>query len=297
MAEEINYATVVFKNKTHSRSEAQKEEEIVYDEVKVVQKKAEPAADTNVISVISAENEKLKMMKQLLNSLENNQTTLLEINHNLKDLNNKLSSENERLRRDNDNQTVIIVNLTKEYNVLEMKIKNLTEEIKQLKTLNNLTEQIRKIENCVTQQTFDAYCPIKDGNRQCKPCLEGWLQHQSNCYAIYNPDTAGQKTWEKARDDCRAKNSDLAVIVNEDEKRFISDKSWKTPGLTDYWIGLRYKDRKWKWIDGSDLDKKSWITGPYYNSYCAISVHNQGWRSVWYGNKNGWICKKAALSV
>ena len=100
-----------------------------------------------------------------LEQLKENQTTLLEINHKLTDLNNTLSSENEGLRRDNDNQTVIIGNLIKEYNDSEMKIKNLTAENQQLKTLNNLTEQIRKIENCVTQQTFDAYCPIKDGSK------------------------------------------------------------------------------------------------------------------------------------
>ncbi|XP_053183639.1 C-type lectin domain family 10 member A-like [Scomber japonicus] len=327
--EEINYASVVFKNKTKSRREAQKEEDILYDEVKMPQKKAEQAADdqkaTNklrhyqlmvcflgifcvillfsiiavsvycavVTSVISAENEQL-------NSLKNNQTTLLEINHKLSDLNNTLSSENERLRRDNDNQTVIIGNLTKKYNVSEMKIKNLTGETQQLKTeKDKLTEQILNIENNVTvvQQIIDAYCPIKDGNRQCEPCLDGWLHNQSSCYVIYNADTADQKTWEEARQNCTAKNSDLAVIVNEDEKTFISGNSWNTPGVNGYWIGLRVENRKWKWIDGSDLTKTSWITQPVNNSVCAISVYNQGWKSVSCGNKNGWICKKAALSV
>ncbi|XP_053183659.1 C-type lectin lectoxin-Phi1-like [Scomber japonicus] len=209
-----------------------------------------------------------------------------------------------------------------------MKIKELTEENQQLNTQNQdlktqnqdlktqnqdlktqnqelksekniLTEQIRNIEHNVTvvQEIFDAYCPIKDGNRQCKPCLDGWLYHQSSCYVIHNVDTADQKTWEEARQNCRGKNSDLAVIVNEDEKTFISDYSWNTPGLTGYWIGLRAEAEKWKWIDGSDLTEKSWMTQPVNNGYCAISVHNEGWRSVSCGNKNGWICKRAAFSV
>ncbi|XP_053183641.1 C-type lectin domain family 10 member A-like [Scomber japonicus] len=198
---------------------------------------------------------------KIKNLTEENQ----QLKTNLTDLNNTLSSENERLRRDKDDQTVIIENLTKEYNVSEMKIKKLTAEIQQLKTqnqeletLNILTEQIRNIENCVTvtQQIFDAYCPIKDGNRQYKPCPNGWMRHQSSCYAINNPDTADQKTWEEALKDCRAKNSDLVVIVNEDEKTFISGKSWITPGVNGYWIGLRVENRKWKWIDGNDLTKK-----------------------------------------
>ncbi|XP_053183658.1 CD209 antigen-like protein A [Scomber japonicus] len=268
---------------------------------------------------------------------DNNNTLTAEnqkLKTNLSDLNNTLSSEKERLRRDNDDQTVIIGNLTKEYNDSEMKIKELTAENQQLKTqnqqlktqnqqlktqnqelntqnqelktqnqelktLNILIEQIRNTENNITvvQQIIDAYCPIKDGNRQCKPCLDGWLHHQSSCYVIHNVDTADQKTWEEAQDDCRGKNSDLAVIVNEDEKTFIRDNSWRSLGLTGYWIGLRAEDRKWKWIDGSDLTKKSWMTQPDNNGYCVISVPNQGWKSVSCGNKNGWICKKAALSV
>ena len=93
-------------------------------------------------------------------------SVISENNNKLKDLNNTLSSENERLRRDNDNQTVIIVNLTKEYNVSEMKIKKLTAENQQLKTeKNKLTEQIQNIENTVVQQNFDAYNTIKDGSK------------------------------------------------------------------------------------------------------------------------------------
>ncbi|XP_053183648.1 C-type lectin domain family 4 member G-like [Scomber japonicus] len=373
MAEEITYASVVFKNKTNSRpqkeeeivydevkvvqkkaeqaADAQKEEEIVYDEVKMLQKKAEQPADglladqkaTNklrhyqlmvcclgIVCVIllfsiiavsvyftSENNNKLTAENKLENLTKEYNVSEIKIKNltaenqqlktNLKDLNNKLSSENERLRRDNDDQTVIIENLTKKYNDSEMKIKNLTGENQQLKTQNQqletekdkLNEQIRNIENNITvvQQIIDAYCPIKDGNRQCKPCLEGWMHNQSSCYVINNPDPADQKTWEIALKDCRAKNSDLAVIVNEDEKTFISDNSWNTRGLTGYWIGLRAEAEKWKWIDGSDLTKKSWITDPAASSVCVISVYNQEWKSVNCGNKNGWICKKAALSV
>ncbi|XP_062279182.1 C-type lectin lectoxin-Phi1-like [Scomber scombrus] len=201
--------------------------------------------------------------------------------------NNKLTAENQKLE-----------NLSKDSAVSEMKIKELTAENQELKTLN-LTEQIRNIENNVTvaQQIIDAYCPIKDGNRQCKPCLNGWLYHHSSCYTVHNPDTTDQKTWEEAREDCRGKKSDLAVIVNVDEKTFISVNSWNTAGLAGYWIGLRAEAEKWKWIDGSDLAEKSWMTQPANNSVCAIAVPNQGWKSVNCGNKNRWFCKKAALSV
>ena len=62
-------------------------------------------------------------------------------------------------------------------------------------------------------------------DRKCELCLAGWVHHQSNCYEFNDPDTAGQKTWEEARENCRGKNSDLAVIVNEDEK--VMRKLWE----------------------------------------------------------------------
>ncbi|XP_053183656.1 dromaiocalcin-1-like, partial [Scomber japonicus] len=180
---------------------------------------------------------------------------------------------------------------------LETQNQQLETQNQQLEKEKNIfTEQIRNIENNVTvaQQIIVAYCPIKDESRQCKPCLDGWLHHQSSCYGVVY---TYQKTWEEARQNCRAKKSDLAVIVNEDEKTFIRDISWYEEGLSGYWIGLRAEAGKWKWIDGSDLAEKSWMTQPANNGLCAISVRNQGLKSVWCGNRNGWICKRAAFSV
>ncbi|XP_067456573.1 C-type lectin domain family 10 member A-like isoform X3 [Thunnus thynnus] len=257
-----------------------------------------------------------------LNQLKDNRTTLLLISRNLTDDNNKLRSENENLRRDYNNLTVINGNLTQAYTVSESRITTLTAEnqkltaekqtltaknnelntqIQELKTQkNNLAEQIRKLsENSVDQehQKIDAYCPKENNNnRQCKACESGWLQHQSSCYEINNANPPDQKTWEEARDNCRGKFSDLAVIVNEDEKKFINDNSWRSKGVKGYWIGLRVEDGRWKWIDGSNLTESSW-TQPPTNGHCAISVQKEGWKSVSCGEKNGWICKKKALSV
>ncbi|KAM7382869.1 hypothetical protein PAMP_002567 [Pampus punctatissimus] len=151
---------------------------------------------------------------------------------------------------------------------------------------NNLTEQIQNTEIKWNEQnvtraqwSVDAYCPIKNNIRQCKPCQDGWLLNQSSCYAINNPKNDSWRTWEEAREDCRGKISDLAVIDNEDAKKFISDKSWKSSGTEGYWIGLRVEDGRWKWINGSDLTDQSWIDSPT-NGSCAISVLNEEWKSV-----------------
>ncbi|KAM7382885.1 hypothetical protein PAMP_002582 [Pampus punctatissimus] len=254
------------------------------------------------------------------------ETNLLVINHNLTDQNNKLSSENEHLKEKSDNLTVHVNNLTQTYTVLESKLINLTAENQELKTRNqeletqrnNLTEQIQNTEtqrNNLTEQiqniqikwnkqnvtraqwSIDVYCPKTNSkNRQCKPCQDGWLLNQSSCYAINNPKNDSWRTWEEAREDCRGKISDLAVIDNEDAKKFISDKSWNSSGTKGYWIGLRVEDGRWKWINGSDLTDQSWIDSPT-NGSCAISVLNEEWKSVSCGEKRQWICQKKALSV
>ncbi|XP_067456575.1 asialoglycoprotein receptor 1-like isoform X5 [Thunnus thynnus] len=271
----------------------------------------------------------LLMNNNELKQLKNNQTTLLLIKHNLTEDNNKLRSENENLRRNNNNLTVTIGNLgrnnsnlivingnlTEAYAVVASKITNLTAENQKLTAENNklntqnqelkaqnnnLTEQIRNwSENGVArvQQIIDAYCPIdNNNNRQCKACEDGWLHDQSSCYAINNAKSPDQKTWEEAQDNCRGKISYLAAIVNKDEKKFINDNSWRSKGVKGYWIGLRVEDGRWKWIDGSNLTESSW-TQPPTNGHCAISVQNEGWKSVSCGDKNAWICKKKALSV
>ena len=55
-------------------------------------------------------------------------------------------------------------------------------------------------------------------DRQCRPCQSGWLPNANNCYAYNDAIPANRKTWEEAREDCRGKNSTLAVVHTEAEK-------------------------------------------------------------------------------
>ncbi|KAI3361462.1 hypothetical protein L3Q82_012945 [Scortum barcoo] len=192
--------------------------------------------------------------------LRANQTTLLAANQNLTNLNMNLRTENENLMKNLSNLTVQFKNLTQDYNVLEEKNSNLTARIQELETeKKNLTQQITDMETernqlnvSQAQWSIDAYCPKDNNVRQCKPCQGGWNIFQSSCFAFNNPNYPGQKTWEEARENCRGKSSDLAVIVNEAEKNFlVTDGSWTVGG---FWIGLRAEGGKWKWLDGSEPD-------------------------------------------
>ncbi|KAK9514394.1 hypothetical protein VZT92_027862 [Zoarces viviparus] len=253
-----------------------------------------------------------------LNQLNENNTTLLAANRNLTNLNGKLSVDNDNLRRERSNLTVQLGNLTQNYTVLESKItnlttqnqelrehnENLTTQNQQLKTEKNiLTEQIQTVEtNCIelnisrAQWSIDAYCPKTNNVRQCNACQEGWLLNSPSCYVIHDAPPPEQITWEQARANCRGNNADLVVAQNQQEKNVLSGYSWPTPGNIGYWIGLRVEGGRWKWIDGSDLNEPSWIAEPT-EGQCAVSVHNQGWKSVMCEEDKRWICTQKALTV
>ncbi|XP_050932111.1 CD209 antigen isoform X31 [Lates calcarifer] len=173
---------------------------------------------------------------------------------------------------------------------------------------NNLTEQIKDLEmkNAVSvtqaQWSIDAYCPKKKEKekekevRQCKACETGWGVFQSRCYAYHNPEPSKQRTWEEAREYCKGKISDLVTVADEEEKNHVSGLSVPSEGLTEYWIGLRAEGGKWKWFDGTNLADSLWKQTPV-DGHCAVSVRNQGWKSVSCGERKRWICEKAALSL
>ncbi|KAI3361464.1 hypothetical protein L3Q82_012951, partial [Scortum barcoo] len=165
----------------------------------------------------------------------------------------------------------------------------LTQQITDMKTERNELNVSR------AQWSIDAYCPKDNNVRQCKPCQKGWNIFQSSCFEFHNPPASGQKTWEEARENCRGKSSDLAVIVNEAEKNYI--RNWGTVN-NKFWIGLRAEGGKWKWLDGSDLTETLWMPQqPAADGLCAISTYINGWQSVSCGTKQKWVCKLKAVTV
>uniref|UniRef100_A0AAX7T559 C-type lectin domain-containing protein n=1 Tax=Astatotilapia calliptera TaxID=8154 RepID=A0AAX7T559_ASTCA len=181
--------------------------------------------------------------------------------------------------------------LEKKNEELETEKKHLTEQIQQM------TTPWIELNVSRAQWSIDAYCPKDKNNGKCNACQAHWDHVESSCYAVNNAKPAEWKTWEEARKNCRGKSSDLAVVVNEEEKETVSEKSWKDNENKVYWIGLRVEDGKWKWLDGRDAANSSWINQPPSDGHCAISVQHEGFKSVSCDEKNAWICKKKALSV
>ncbi|KAK1895100.1 C-type lectin domain family 12 member B [Dissostichus eleginoides] len=116
------------------------------------------------------------------------------------------------------NLTVRWDNLTQAFTVLESNVKNLNKLNQELETKkNNLTQQKLNMETnwnelniSRAQWSIDSYC-LGNTDDKCQPCQFGWFLSQPSCYAINDPPSPGWKTWEEAREECKGKNSDLAV--------------------------------------------------------------------------------------
>ncbi|XP_035862227.1 CD209 antigen-like protein C isoform X2 [Sander lucioperca] len=226
---------------------------------------------TSVISEndakLTAEIQQLETLMQHLNLSKDNETLLAAIQH-LTNLNDKLSSDNEKLRRDYDDLTAVT--------------------------------NWNKLNVSRAQWSIDAYCPKTNNRRQCKACQEDWDLSGSNCYVYYNAAPPHQKTWEEARENCRGKGSDLVVVHNEEEKDALNKYSVGSSGTDGYWFGLRAEGGRWKWIDGSNLTESYWTPQPpptATDGQCGMSVQNVGWRSVNCTEKKQWICIMKVLSV
>lgn len=196
-----------------------------------------------------------------LKQLRSSQKLLLEENHNLTNLTNKLSLDYKNLTIQFDNLTMAstalenkITTLTEENHNLTFFNEELKEERKKLtETIKNMEETWNDLNVSRAQWSIDQYCRKNSGGRSCSSCQDGWRHKFSSCYAYNDAQHPNQKTWEGAREDCKGKHSDLTVVSNQDEKNFVNTQSPVVSGIQGFWIGLRAVGGKWKWIDGSDL--------------------------------------------
>ncbi|KAM4567983.1 C-type lectin domain family 10 member A-like isoform 1-T1 [Fundulus diaphanus] len=235
-----------------------------------------------------------KRDEQELKQLKANQTLLLQEIYNLTDLKKKLSSD----------FNIQVHNLTQEKENLKTELDEVKNKIQELQTEKKIvTEQIETMEKTWNEQnvsraqwSVDEYCP-KENKRKCSSCQKGWTHSQSSCYVVVNAEPQNQKTWKEAGEDCRGKISDLTVVGDEEEKKFVKDNSWTGNNIKGYWIGLRAEGGKWRWIDGSDLTNQAWIQQQPVDGQCVTSLQGREWRSVSCEEKNAWICEKKALSV
>uniref|UniRef100_A0A3P9L190 C-type lectin domain-containing protein n=1 Tax=Oryzias latipes TaxID=8090 RepID=A0A3P9L190_ORYLA len=117
---------------------------------------------------------------------------------------------------------------------------------------------------------FDETCLSKVNYvRRKTGCPEKWTKFGSSCYFL----SEESKSWNEAREFCRAKGADLVVINTEGE------------------------NGTWKWVDGKDQPDDGGGMQAYGEEDC-VQIRNipGSWNDVACKTSQKWICEKEATS-
>uniref|UniRef100_A0A3P9MCZ9 C-type lectin domain-containing protein n=1 Tax=Oryzias latipes TaxID=8090 RepID=A0A3P9MCZ9_ORYLA len=150
---------------------------------------------------------------------------------------------------------------------------------------SSLTETTKKLMDCKQSKSEN---PLKSKTG----CPEDWIRFGSFCYFF----SEESKSWNEAREFCRAREADLVVINSKEENEFISKlKKQKV------WIGLSDRDLEgtWKWVDGSSLTL-FWASdqpdnhkgGEDCGHMLAYNEFPGRWNDVQCSFTMQWICEK-----
>ncbi|XP_074551399.1 C-type lectin domain family 4 member E-like [Halichoeres trimaculatus] len=133
-----------------------------------------------------------------------------------------------------------------------------------------------------------------------KTCPPGWKMFGCSCYLF----STQKKSWEKSRQDCRARGADLVVIESFKEQEFLvnSIKAYS-------WIGLSDRDNEgtWKWTDGAPLTLQFWWDGQPDNGGGHLDLGEEdcahlrageskekNWNDLRCETSFSWICEAIA---
>ncbi|XP_070570792.1 macrophage mannose receptor 1-like [Ptychodera flava] len=133
-------------------------------------------------------------------------------------------------------------------------------------------------------------------------CERGWLKHGDGCYFI----SLSQKyTFDEARSQCHAMNSELVIIDNEAENSFLKNV-FQQHGHYSVYIGMT-KGRvnpyfsegdNPVWLDGTMVVYSDWDDGEpndWNNEESCIEMkakRNGRWNDLRCSNKKGFVCEK-----
>uniref|UniRef100_A0A3B4Z5S4 C-type lectin domain-containing protein n=1 Tax=Seriola lalandi dorsalis TaxID=1841481 RepID=A0A3B4Z5S4_SERLL len=135
-----------------------------------------------------------------------------------------------------------------------------------------------------------------------KTCPEGWRMFSGTCYLL----STQSGSWEKGREDCRARGADLVIIDSLEEQTLLTGFA---AGKKFWWIGLTDRDEEgtWKWIDGTPLTQSYWWEGQPDNGGgdsqwgeedCAHILTSRDFDKNWNDQSCTasvkWICEKMA---
>ncbi|KAI4833409.1 hypothetical protein KUCAC02_016313 [Chaenocephalus aceratus] len=210
----------------------------------------------NTFNIATRSREQLQLkFNEMINTVEH-----------LNDKYNYSNSEKEKIESSHQNLTISKETLQATYDVLvkatdelRTNYKSLVQERDELEnTFKNaaVEKDLLKVNNDNLTTERDALQVEVDRLRAGVPasnCPTGWTGFQSSCYF-----TSVEKiSWRLARENCRTKGADLAIIKSTEEMTFVNGL-YSTD--KEVWIGLTDAgvEGQWKWVDDTPLTTTFW---------------------------------------
>ncbi|XP_039974254.1 C-type lectin domain family 12 member B-like isoform X2 [Xiphias gladius] len=281
MEEELNYATVVFKNGGGTPKE-KNEDFTIYSTVKT-----KGSATTVPNGEAAAHSQHLRLLAVCLGII------CVLLVGSLIYIGVVMSEQKAKF-------TANLSNLTAENQQLVMKNSNLESKTEELSRdrddLNWTLTVILKFNSF----PVDKYCPQK----QCQPCQRGWILFQEKCYLFYM-EYRYWKTWRESQIYCQSRAADLVVIDSLQEQEFISNHiEYYYDKYHGYWFGLHQTaDKTWLWVNGHNETLGYWTAqaaiqlgeaGP-----CALMIPERNPTASWNTARckmlNRFICESEVL--
>ncbi|RVE58356.1 hypothetical protein OJAV_G00208340 [Oryzias javanicus] len=163
---------------------------------------------------------------------------------------------------------------------------------------DNLTDHLNAVIERLNSSLTETTKELMEYKQRETRCPLEWMGFDSSCYFF-----SGQsKSWDEARNFCRAREADLVVINTNEENKFLFEFTKES-----VWIGLsdQASEGTWKWVDGSSLTLKFWGgdqpdngggIAKYGEEDCAQFrfEHSEFWNDISCETSLQWICEKKA---
>ncbi|XP_014834890.1 PREDICTED: struthiocalcin-1-like isoform X4 [Poecilia mexicana] len=135
----------------------------------------------------------------------------------------------------------------------------------------------------------------QDNDKGCYTCPDDWILFRQKCYLFYD-EPAPWKTWEQSRRFCQKNSSDLVVIDDLQEQKFVSKHiKYYNSEHNGYWMGLQNVNYNWTWLDGRIDTLGFWAKDLPYTPGSKVRVlpernPTNSWKQGMTGFLNKFIC-------
>ncbi|NXC17733.1 KLRBF protein, partial [Corythaeola cristata] len=122
-------------------------------------------------------------------------------------------------------------------------------------------------------------------------CPQHWEKKGEKCYLFSQKQTGND--WNTSRKECTDMDSDLVIIDNEEELKYLISRSRGHY----YLLGLTYSKnkKKWKWINNVEHSEDMFTIGGESTYFCSVIGHGKVETAPCNGSSTTQnMCEKAA---